>query len=69
VKFPKEAEGRHVMILLANIPTIEVKVAKVADDEIVATYTDGEEVHIATNHIAAWWYDKKSHTPRKKKVD
>jgi len=69
VKFPKEAEGRHVMILLANIPTIEVKVAKVADDEIVATHADGEEVHIATNHIAAWWYDKKSHTPRKKKVD
>lgn len=69
MKFPKETEGRHVKILLANIPSIEVKVAKVSDDEIIATYTDGEEVHIAADHVAAWWYDKKSHTSRKKKVE
>lgn len=69
MKFPKETESRHVIILLANIPAIEAKVTKVSEDEIIATYTDGEEVHIAMNHVAAWWYDKKSHTPRKKKVE
>lgn len=69
MKFPKETEGRHVIILLANIPAIEVKVTKVSDDEIVAIYVDGEEVHIAVDHVAAWWYDKKSHAPRQKKTD
>jgi len=68
MKFPKEAEGRHVIILLANIPAIEAKIVQVASDEVVATYTDGEEVHIACDHVAAWWYDKKRNTPRKKKV-
>jgi hypothetical protein len=69
MKFNREIESRHVIILLANIPAIEVKVTKVSEDELIATYVDGEEVHIATSHIAAWWYDKKSHAPRKKKTD
>lgn len=67
---PDEAMiSRHVIILLAGIPAIEVKVIGLLDDEIIATYSDGEEVHISQAHVAAWWYDKKSHAPKKKKAE
>ena len=69
MRIDKAIIGRHVIILLAGIPAIEVKVVSATDDEIVATYSDGEEVHISPGHVAAWWYDKKSHAPKKKKAE
>lgn len=61
--------GRHVVILLAGIPTIECKVSSLFEDEIIANYADGEEVHISMAHVAAWWFDKKSHAPKKRKAE
>ena len=57
-KFPKELEGHYVSILVHGISTFEVKVAAVTEDEVTATYSDGEEVHIRQEAILVYWPDR-----------
>lgn len=55
MKLPQEMEGRRACILLDGISTIEVKILQITEEELIATYSDGEEVHIATEYLRAWW--------------
>jgi hypothetical protein len=55
-RLPREAEGRRLDILMQNIPTLNVKVSKVTDDEIIASHDDSQEVHINQSFVMAWWY-------------
>lgn len=59
LRVPKEMEGRKLCILLAGVPTQEVKVTKINDDEIIGEYSDGEEIHVSHNKIMAWWITKR----------
>ena len=59
MKIPKELEGHYCSILLAGIATQEVKIKRILQDEIIAEYTDKEEVHIDPEYIRAWWPDPK----------
>lgn len=68
-KIPKEAEGRRLDILLQNIPTLNVKVSKVTDDEIIAVHDDSEEVHINQSFVMCWWYSmKKEISPERREA-
>ena len=66
-KFPKELEGHYVSILVHGVSTFEVKVTAVTEDEVTATYSDGEEVHIRQEAILVYWPDK-AHALREKKM-
>lgn len=55
-KIPKEAVGRRIDIMIQNIPTVTLKVTAVTEDEIVGTYSDGEEWHINQSFVMAWTY-------------
>lgn len=55
-RIPKEAEGRRVDMLLQNIPTMNVKVLTVTNEEVIAIHDDGEEAHINQSFVMAWWY-------------
>lgn len=67
MRLPKEAEGRRVDILLQNIPTLNVKITKVTDDEILAAHEDNEEVHINPNFIMCWWPSTKKEMSEKQR--
>lgn len=55
LKIPKEMEGRRLDILVAGISTLEVKVTKITETEIIAEHDDGEEVHIDPEAVRVWW--------------
>ena len=57
-KFPKELEGHYVSILVHGISTFEIKVTSVTDDEVIGTYSDGEEVHIRQEAVLVYWPDR-----------
>ena len=57
-KFPKELEGHYVSILVHGISTFEIKVTSVTDDEVIGTYSDGEDVHIRQEAVLVYWPDR-----------
>jgi hypothetical protein len=59
LRIPKDMEGRRLDILVQGLPTIEIKVAKINDDEIIGEYADGEEVHVSHNAVRVWWVPKR----------
>ena len=56
-RITKEMENRFASILLHGIATIEIKIKKVSDDEVIGEYDDGEEIHINQAMICAYWPD------------
>ena len=58
-QIPKTLEGRYCSILLPGIPTQELRINKVTEDEIIGTYEDGNEIRISQKKILAYWPDKK----------
>ena len=56
-RITKEMENRFASILLHGIATIEIKIKKVSDDEVIGEYDDGEEIHINQDMICAYWPD------------
>lgn len=69
MKLPQEMEGRRACILLDGISTVEVKILKITEEELIATYNDGEEVHIATEYLRAWWPDRRKIRKKRTKKD
>jgi len=73
-KFPKDLIGHYATILVHGIAAFEVKITSVDDDEVTATYSDGEEVHIRQEAILVYWPDKaramkeKERSERMKKI-
>ena len=73
-KFPKELIGHYATVLVNGIAAFEVKITSVTDDEVIATYSDGEEVHIRQEAILVYWPDKaramkeKERSERMKKI-
>lgn len=59
MKIPKELENRYISVLLPGIPTANIKVSKVTDDEITGVYEDGEEIHISQDKLLAYWINTK----------
>ena len=57
-KFPKDLIGHYATILVHGIAAFEVKITSVTDDEVTATYSDGEEVHIRQEAILVYWPDR-----------
>jgi hypothetical protein len=55
MKIPKEIESRYISVLLPGVPTAEIKVVKVTDDEVIGVYDDGEEIHISQDKLIAYW--------------
>jgi hypothetical protein len=55
MKIPKDLESRYISVLLPGIPTANIKVSKVTDDEITGVYEDGEEIHISQDKLLAYW--------------
>jgi hypothetical protein len=54
-KIPPAMVGRKVAILLSGTPTLEVKVKRITEDEIVVVYPDGEDVYLNPAALIAWW--------------
>ena len=73
-KFPKDLVGHYATILVHGIAAFEVKITSVTDDEVEATYSDGEEVHIRQEAILVYWPNKakalreKERSERMKKI-
>ena len=59
MKINKEMEGRFCNILMEGIAVQEIKIKKILPDEIIAEYTDKEEVHIDPGYVRASWPDPK----------
>jgi hypothetical protein len=68
MKLPKEMEGRYANLLMEGISVQEVKIQKITPEEVICTYGDNEEVHIATEFLRAWWPDPKRDRSHKKAV-
>lgn len=66
MRLTKDAIGKRLNILLEGMPTAEVIVKSITEEEIIGEYTDGEEIHCSHEHLRAWWIAKKS--PEKKKI-
>ena len=73
-KFPTDLIGHYATVLVHGIAAFEVKITSVTDDEVTATYSDGEEVHIRQEAILVYWPDKaramkeKERSERMKKI-
>lgn len=73
-RFPKDLVGHYATILVHGIAAFEVKITSVTDDEVEATYSDGEEVHIRQEAILVYWPNKakalreKERSERMKKI-
>jgi hypothetical protein len=59
LRIPKDMEGRRLDILVQGITTIEIKVSKITDDEIIGEYKDGEEAHVSQSAVRVWWIPKR----------
>lgn len=66
-RIPREMENRYASVLLHGIATIEIKIRRITDDEVIGEYDDGEEVHINQSMICAYWPDP-AREERKKKA-
>jgi len=47
--------GRRVSILMEGLPVTDVKVLSSNATELLASYGDGEEIHIDPVFVRAWW--------------
>ena len=57
-KFPKDLVGHYATILVHGIASFEIKITAVEEEEVIGTYSDGEEVHIRQEAILVYWPDK-----------
>jgi len=58
MKLSKELIGRNMSFLIRGIPTVDIKVQEITDEEVVGTYPDGEEIHLSTDVIVGYWQGK-----------
>ena len=52
---PNEMIDRRVSILMEGLPVTDVKVLSSNATELLASYGDGEEIHIDPMFVRAWW--------------
>ena len=58
MKLSKELIGRNMSFLIRGIPTVDIKVQAITEEEVVGTYPDGEEIHLSTDAIVGYWQGK-----------
>lgn len=50
--------GHYCSLLLPGIPTVEIKVTSVNEEEVIGEYFDGALIHIRQEAILAYWPDE-----------